>query len=710
MPLAIITLTTPLMLGGLALLSLPVIAHLMHRWARRTIVFPTIELLVQSAANQSRLFKLRRWILLLLRCLAVLLVVLAFSRPTWYASDSEAATASQARGVVLLFDTSLSTSQQADGVGLIEMLRGSAGRILDSLDSGRDVANVVVASDQPEVFFPRLSPNLPGLRAELARLRPGFTPADYASAIALAGQQLARHAGPRRLVILSDLQRTNWRSLSGQRNLQELLPKGTEVTVVDPKSAVPDNIGLSEPRTFPAQALAKQPLQLVVRATNHAATEKQVRIDATVGGESLSPQTVTLLGGEQRDVSFETQLDSTGHHEVEFRTTADGLAADNAAYLVVDTASRLSAVIVSDDDADEPGSGTFFLSRALSPHQGELDHYRVQRLSASELPVADLAQTSCVFLGYIAELNVPAATKLLAYVEQGGGVVFFAGEGAADRHLAAIEAAAGENGIVPWQLGPAKNLALFDDALTITAGKWQARLLRQFDEQSQIALSRIRFQRIWSAGAIHPETQILLSFSDGTPALASRALGGGQFVLANFSPAVGSSDLGKYGAFVALVQILAKELGQPANQRSATFVGQTYRFAKPFAVELGASSLEVLGPDGKLAAIVADQEETTTMLQIQRAESPGFYRVRANGDQLGAAGMNIDPRESDLSRIGRDEVLACFGDGGLAENPEGSDRFSPLVSREGKPLWGWMLMCGMGVFGLELFLVGWWRR
>lgn len=705
-----ITLTTPLMLGGLALLSLPVIAHLMHRWARRTIVFPTIELLVQSAANQSRLFKLRRWILLLLRCLAVLLVVLAFSRPVWYASDSEAAAASQAKGVVLIFDTSLSTSQQTDGVEFIETLRGSAARTLDSMTSGRDVANVVVASDQPEAFFPRLSPNLPGIRAELARLKPVFTPADYSSAIALAGQQLAKHDGPRRLVILSDLQRSNWRAIAGQKNLHELLPKGTEVTVVDPGADRPDNVALSEPRTFPAQALAKQPIQLVVRVTNYAATPKQVRIDATVGVEPLSPQTLTLKGGEQRDVSFETQLDSIGHHEVVFRTTADGLAADNKAYLVVDTASRLSAVIVSDDDPDEPGSGTFFLSRALSPHEGNLDHYEVQRISPSELAAANLTQTSCVFVGYVGALPAAGANKLLSYIEQGGGVVFFTADGAADRHLSVLETAAGEQGISPWKLGPAKNLSLFDDALTITTGKWQARLLRQFDEQSQIAMSQIRFQRVWSAGAIHPETQILLSFSDGTPALASRARGAGQFVLANFSPSVGSSDLGKYGAFVALVQILAKELGQPASRRSAGLAGQTHRFAKTFPGELGSNPLEVVGPNDEPVAIFADKADDATAIQIQRADLPGIYRVRSGDRQLAAAGINVDPAESDLSRIGREELLACFGEGELASNVETVAGFSPTIGNEGRPLWGWMLLAGMCVFGVELLLVGLWRR
>ena len=109
---ALISLTTPLMIGGAALVMLPIIAHLLNRHSRRIIVFPTIALLQASAANQSKLFKLRRWMLLALRCLLVLLLVLAFSRPVYFQSETSAAAVGETHAVVLLIDTSLSTRQQ----------------------------------------------------------------------------------------------------------------------------------------------------------------------------------------------------------------------------------------------------------------------------------------------------------------------------------------------------------------------------------------------------------------------------------------------------------------------------------------------------------------------------------------------------------------------------------------------------------------------
>src|SRR5688572_3290908 len=106
---AFIQLTTPVLLTGLLLASLPVIAHLLQRHSTRRIVFPTIALLVAAAATQSRFHRLKRWLLLLLRMAAVACIVLAFTRPVWLdVSSSEAGANEQPAGVVLLVDRSAS--------------------------------------------------------------------------------------------------------------------------------------------------------------------------------------------------------------------------------------------------------------------------------------------------------------------------------------------------------------------------------------------------------------------------------------------------------------------------------------------------------------------------------------------------------------------------------------------------------------------------
>jgi len=709
---AFLELTTPAMLGGLALLSLPVIAHLLNRRARRPIVFPSIQLLRASVATQSWLYRLRRWVLLCLRCLAVAMLVLAFCRPVWLDARTKSTAAGKGAAVVLLIDTSASTAQRAEGVGVITELRAAGVRTLDSLRVGTDLANAVLASARPHAVFPKLSANVPALRGELSRLDATYERGDLLQALTLAGQLLATHDGQRRLVILSDLQRTNWQEIAQGSQAATLLPSDTQVTVIDVRTPVPDNIALSSPRHFPAQPLVGQPIQLVVQVANFSRVTKEVRLSVSLDGQPLPSQTVTLAAGEQRDVAVETVLKGTGDHEVTFEIPADGLAADNRAFLVVPARHRLPVVVLGDDDPNEAGTATYFLTRALSPHNDErTDRFEVRHVSSSRLTDASLADAAAVFVGYLGELSPQAAGTLLRFLQAGGGVMFFCGEGAVRQNLQRLEQAAGKGGMLPWEPGPSRTKASPDRALAITNGKWRSRLLREFDEQSQIAISQIRFARVWSAGTVSPEATVLLSFSDGTPALGLRPVGMGQFLLANFSPALEASDLGKYGSFVALVQTLAQQLGPAAAAReSRSVVGEPYRFLHPFRLASAAGRLTVLGPRNETVAVTTSGDADRVAVELPQTALPGFYHLRIGDQTVATAALNVDPRESNLERIDRDSLLRCFNRNGTSPTLQGAEGWEPLANLRGRPLWGWCLASTMAAFGIELFFLGYWKR
>jgi hypothetical protein len=310
-------------------------------------------------------------------------------------------------------------------------------------------------------------------------------------------------------------------------------------------------------------------------------------------------------------------------------------------------------------------------------------------------------------VGYLGELSPEAALALLDYVEQGGGLVFFCGEGSVDRNLAALEALR-NGGVLPWQPGPPRNLPARDDALRITAGKWQTRLLREFDEQSQIAISQIPFRRAWITGALRSDAQVLLSFSDGTPALASRSIGAGQLLLANFSPSLESSELGKYGSFVALVQVIARQLRPARDQAALAVVGQPYRYPGLLGVEAG--SLEVFGPDGQTVPATVTAQGEKLAVHLPRPEQPGVYRLQRSQQTVGLAAVNIDPRESDLRRLDRAALARQFETAGVAMDVQNIDGRQPVLNLHGRPLWGWCLAAAMFVAGVELLCLGWWRR
>ena len=79
----------PLYLTGLLLLALPVLIHLVQKHHREGMRFPSLMFLQQIPQREKQRLEIRHWLLLLLRCLLLLLIVLAFARP-WFSAESGA--------------------------------------------------------------------------------------------------------------------------------------------------------------------------------------------------------------------------------------------------------------------------------------------------------------------------------------------------------------------------------------------------------------------------------------------------------------------------------------------------------------------------------------------------------------------------------------------------------------------------------------------
>ena len=66
----------PLFLFGLAAASLPVLIHLLNRRRLKRIRFPAVRFILLSQKRISRSYRLRHWLLLALRTLAVICLAL----------------------------------------------------------------------------------------------------------------------------------------------------------------------------------------------------------------------------------------------------------------------------------------------------------------------------------------------------------------------------------------------------------------------------------------------------------------------------------------------------------------------------------------------------------------------------------------------------------------------------------------------------------
>src|SRR6185312_12072050 len=229
----------PWYLVALAAGVLPVVVHFLTRPRPRVLPLSTIRFVRQAVQQRRARHRLRDWIVLLLRSLAVALLALAFARPLIGAKHTSSAPSGHTARVVIL-DQSQSMAAVSNGVQAFERARAAAASHL-TYAPGLQV-DLILAAAKPRATFTSPSSNFGAFRDALASVRPRSESLNLKATIDLAGEILAKapQGNTRELVVVSDFQRSNWVSADFSP-----LPKDTAIRLesVAPRQT-PANLGI----------------------------------------------------------------------------------------------------------------------------------------------------------------------------------------------------------------------------------------------------------------------------------------------------------------------------------------------------------------------------------------------------------------------------------------------------------------------------------
>jgi hypothetical protein len=211
-----------LLLGAAA--AVPLLLHLLRRRIGTTVEFPATRYLERAEQEHSAKLRLRNWLLMALRVLAVLLVAVAAARPV----GRLGAGGHPPTALAVVLDNSLSTSAVVDGGPLLDRLRDEATRVL--ADAGPADRVWLVTADG------RVSGgSASAVRAAVSRAEPLAGAGDLRAAVE-RGAELARGArlAASVVVVVSDGQATAWAAPADVGTTRTLL-------VAPPAGAPPAN-------------------------------------------------------------------------------------------------------------------------------------------------------------------------------------------------------------------------------------------------------------------------------------------------------------------------------------------------------------------------------------------------------------------------------------------------------------------------------------
>lgn len=475
--------TNPLtMAAGAALVSAPIIIHLINRMRFRRVKWAAMEFLLKAQKKMRRKLILEQLLLLLLRCLLVFLVGLLLARFRWFSPMEGEESRPTAHVVVLDDSPSMADAATVDGKPSTAFGQAKA-QVGEKIAPAAAQANTPQSMDllllsdlrqpnddpatqkarptipRPRTFDRLNDASIGEMKAFLAPLQPSPVRVSLVDGLRTAKEVLDKKpdADVAKIIhIVSDLRAADW--VEDGETLRDLITQltagGVKVHLIDvasphrketerqPRSS--DNVSILEFRPKAKVVARDQPVEFELRVKNSGNVElKDVRFEFFQNGHAWHEVAAKIASLPPNQEHTETVLAARGFNQVGTKdkpldrfnlVTArlaerepGGIAADNVRHAVVEVQDRLSVLVVEGRPAlrDKPKGDAVYLKPLFQlPSFGGLNWVDGTKDSLEKLDLRDFAS---IYLLNVDSLTDKQREKLEAFVRAGGGLGVFLG-------------------------------------------------------------------------------------------------------------------------------------------------------------------------------------------------------------------------------------------------------------------------------------------
>lgn len=755
----------PLVLGAAAaLVSLPIIIHLLNKRKFRIVDWAAIEFLLDADKRNRRRLRLENLILLLLRCLAVLLLGLMLARP--FACSPLAARlldAEQFERIVLL-DDSLSMQMKFGNHTTFDEAKQRLTEIVRSLaENDSDDTLTLVLTSNPDQFRFNATAVTPDSIQGIVEVIDDLSASDRPANLAAALQEVERHLESqapnvnRVVYVISDLRRRDWQ-VEGESSDDENQPiavlrrvsqDANGCFVVDVADQPHNNLVLAEVR--PEESLlAGVRTRFDATVTNYGESEaNNVRV-TFIAGDS-PPQTAeipTLAAGQSEKVSFSftfgvpielepgvapdvTQPPTPERVRIEVTSNQpndeDRLPADSLRFFAARVQAGVPTLIVDGD----PSASTYraesaYLRYALAPPGQYLSGVLVKVVTDTELESETLSNYQVVFLCNVFRLSQPRIDALTEWVSQGGGLVIMPGDQVDEEDFNERLFKNG-TGLSPVRLEGIHGDETEESWVNIQVAATNHPVFHNFEGQNNPLLDAVKIFRWWSVATAEGEAaqdvtvSMRLSDVDESIALAEKPFGKGRVVATSMPGDRDWSTWAELPSFIPAMGELVHYLAGRQDSGSNLIVGEPIR--QPLDLTLYQMDAIVRPPAGdglsddppsNVQATRGDESltdagDTVWWLDFPGTDRRGFYEMQLTRNDAGIEGhlfaANVEPAEGDLRRIEPPELREEL-DGANVVIVSGPSAANQVVRGANQDMWKYVLGALVGVLCCEQ-LLGW---
>ena len=658
-------------LGGAAV-ALPVLFHLIRRAPRNQQPFSSLMFLEESPPRLTRRSRLDDWLLLLLRCLAIVAIALAFTRP-FFRTDGDLLIADEpGRRVAVVVDDSVSMSRD----GIAERVAEAIDAVLAELE-GRDAAALVTFGRGARVAVPfagvdgdelavreairdaarELAFDQPASEIDAALIRTVALlaePSDDGEPAAASAMQIVLISDMQEGGSLDRLQRLDW-------------PAETRLAV---RRVAPDDESNASLRPLAIDPADRRDVDRVpIRIANAEASELETfRVQWFGNGESLGDGTVAdVAPGSSLVLDLERPSGADA-----IALVGDAAGFDDVFHLPPSDPIKVAAAVLGEAAADDPESPAFYLMRALDSGEGRSIDWDAE-------PNDDDADLLLVTAG--GDANVAAES-----VRNGGvAIVVLDSKETASRMQPLI--------------GPVESLSRDQSRgdLLLAELRFDDPLLAPFREPQFSDFTDVRFWRATPVSPTGDDATVIARFDNGWPAIWRQSVGDGAVFVFTSGWQPADSQLGLSNKFVPLALGMLTEALPPPPPPTGYVAGE--------AIALPDAAISVTLGESDTAESVWDASDGEPFVPRQA----GAYRaIDESGETVTELAVNWPAAESRTDPV----AAASLGQYGVAlgeaapaaETIETRRRQRDIELEAEQKVWKWLILATLGLLTAEMLL------
>ena len=653
---------TPLFFLGAAALAAPILVHLVRRTRARRIQFPALVFVRQVPQRTIRRRTLHNLLLLLIRCLAILLIVIAFTRP-FFSNKSAAKTTAGAGATVILIDDSLSMRR--------DQLFGDAQSKAESATDGArtDEQIALVSFDKRYTVVNRFVGDKNRIRFGIRSLSAGWDGTDYEQALRGAEALLAelKTSGSKKIVMISDFQATGW----SQANATFKLANDTQLTTLDVGgSNPPSNVAVTNVEAHGTVFGQKYLDNLAVHLSNFSDSPKDhLQVDFQINDQTVEKRELSLNSRETKVVEFTGFNLNDGANRCTIEINSGDFPLDNRFYFTLRREVPAKGLIV--ESSTRGRSDSLHLQSALTTND-DLPFNFTLKTSGAVDPTS-IAEYSLVILNDAGMISPGLADSLAKFVTNGGQLIISTGP---RTEVNSFPPALQQ--VMPATLTESVQTKA-GETVAISDVKFDHPIFEVFQESGRLAAAHVigYFRSQPAANA-----SVLARFEDGSPALLESRTGKGRVLLFTSSLGPSWNDLPLMPLYLPFVHQMVRYAG--SREESSWYeLGETFRVAKEQSA--------VPAVDTPTGTRLTENRLTPDGDVLVTGREPGFYRLRYSARPDFAA-VDVDGAEGDFTKLDFGQFVAgVTGGAGNAESSEANRKLSNEEVEGRQKVW-WSLL------------------